>query len=404
MDLGARFSFDRTLTFLNHGSFGAPPREVIEARREIEDRMERDPIDFFLRRLEPLLDESRAALAPFVDAAVEDLAFVPNATTGVNAVLAWFPLRAGDDVLVTDHGYAACTHAARGWAERVGARVVEAHLPFPPGDATELADAVLKAVTPRTRLALLDHVTSPTALVLPLEQILPALHERGVPTLVDGAHGPGFLPLSLRALDADYYVANLHKWCLAPKGAGFLWVNPRRRGTVRPTVLSHGAGSTRTDRPRLHLDFDWTGTSDPSPYLAVPAALRALASLHPGGFPGLLHANRSLALRARDLLTERMHVDARVPAELLGPMVSLPLPPRGAPAPGRPPPPRGGIDALTDWLHFERRVVAPVIAFPESPARLVRVTAHVYNGLTDYERLADALRDGLEVERRGGIA
>jgi isopenicillin-N epimerase len=213
---------ERGVVFLNHGSFGSCPRPVLEFQKQIRVRMERQPIRFFVRELEGLLDQARADLARFLDADPDDLVFVPNATAGVNTVLRALPFKAGDELLVTDHEYNACRNALNFAGGCSGATVVEAPVPFPVKSAEQIRQAVLSRVTGRTRLALLDHVTSQTGLVLRIGQLVRDLGGRGVEVLVDGAHAPGMVPLSLREVGAAHYTGNCHKWLCAPKGAGFL--------------------------------------------------------------------------------------------------------------------------------------------------------------------------------------
>ncbi|MFW6058195.1 MAG: aminotransferase class V-fold PLP-dependent enzyme, partial [Persicimonas sp.] len=204
-DLSSHWTLDPAIRFLNHGSFGATPSRVLHEQQEIRARMEREPVDFFVRKLPAALDRARCELAEFVGAEPANLAFVPNTTTGVNAVLRSLELEPGDEILVTDHGYPACNNAVDFVADRAGAKVVVAEVPFPIASADEVVDAVLDEVTDNTRLALIDHVTSATALIFPVEQIIEALSERGVDTLIDGAHAPGMLPLELESLGATYY-------------------------------------------------------------------------------------------------------------------------------------------------------------------------------------------------------
>lgn len=393
----ADFGHDPELTFLNHGSFGACPLAVMAEQDRLRRRYERDPVAFVVREQEAAFDEARASVAKLVGAHPEDIVFVSNATTGVNTVLAATPLSSGDEILITNHGYNACNNAAEVFAARAGARVVVAQVPFPIENEEAAADAILAHVTPRTRIALLDHVTSPTALVLPIETLTRELKQRNVAVLIDGAHGPGMVPLDLEALGADYYVGNLHKWCCAPKGAAILHARRERQGSLRPLVISHGANSTRSDRSRFQLEFDWTGTLDPSVILSVPFALRHLASLHPDGLAGLMARNRRLALSARQLLAEALGLPLPCPESMLGAMAALPLP-RSADLELRPGYPFA--EPLYSRLVDVHRIQVPIVLFPAPPDRVLRVCAHAYNGLSDYERLASVLREELAREAR----
>ena len=368
------WTLDPDVTYLNHGSFGATPRVVLEKQTEFRAQLEREPVRFFVRELEPLLDDARRALAAFVGADFEGLAFVPNATAGVNAVLRSLDLDKHDELLVTTQEYNACRNALDYVATIDGARVVVADVPFPIASPDEVVERVLEKVTDRTRLLLIDHVTSQTALILPVERIVKELHARGVDTLVDGAHAPGMIPLDVRAIGAAYYTGNLHKWVCAPKGAAFLYVRENRRAGVRPIAISHGANSERRDRSRFLLEFDWTGTTDPTAWLCVPESLRFMESLVDGGWPEIMRRNRELALRARDILTR----DKPAPDGMIGSMAAVPLP-------------DGDDAALQDWLLFEKKIEVPIIAWPSRPKRLIRVSAQLYNTLEEYERLAAAL-------------
>jgi isopenicillin-N epimerase len=393
-DLGWRL--DPSITFLNHGSFGACPGDVLAVQADFRDRLEREPVAFLDRELPRLLDATRDAVGAFLGADPAGLVFVPNATTGVNAVLRSLRLGPGDELLTCDHEYNAILATLRAVAERDGARVVVAPIPFPIGGDDETVDAILAAVTPRTRLAVLSHVTSPTAIVLPIERLVRELEGRGVDTLVDGAHAPGMLPVRLDDLGAAYYTGNGHKWLCAPKGSAFLWVRADRRAGVHPTVVSHGANDPRPTRPRYTLEFDWVGTTDPTPILALPAAIDWVGRLDPGGWPAVMSTNHALAIAARDTLARALGVPAPVPDGMLGSMAALPLPGVRTDA---------AADALADALFLEDKIEVPLPRWPVRGARpsptddprlvLVRVSAQRYNERQEYERLGDSLRQRL---------
>jgi isopenicillin-N epimerase len=389
-ELSRHWTLDPGIEFLNHGSFGACPAAILDVQRELRARMERQPVLFLSRELETLLDEARGALAEFIDADADDLAFVPNATAGVSTVVRSLPLAPGDELLTTDHAYNACRNALRAM-ERDGVRVVTASVPWPQVTPSHVIDAVLRAVTQQTRLALIDHVTSPTGLVFPVETLVRALEERGVDTLVDGAHAPGMLPLSIRRIGAAYYTGNCHKWLCTPKGSGFLHVRRDRQDRMLPLAVSHGFNSNRTDRSRFRLLFDWGGTDDPTPFLCIPHAIRFLASLVPRGWPELMRRNRALALEGRAVLCEALRIPEPAPSEMIGSLAAVPLPDSLGP----PPAPGSLYDPLQRTLYERHRVEAPVFTFPAHPRRLVRVSAQLYNSRAQIELLARSLVDSL---------
>ena len=390
----------QNLTFLNHGSFGACPKVVLKAQTEWRRRIEEQPIVFFTYTYQQALDEARAKLAPFVGSPASDLAFVANATTGVNAVLRSWPLQPGDEIVVTNHGYLACNQAASYMAKRAGAKVKVAHLPFPLALDEEEAkqqviDAVEAVISDRTVLAIIDHITSPTGLVLPIEHIVASLEGRGVATLIDGAHGPGMRALNLSQLGASFYTGNLHKWVCAPKGAAFLYVRPDWQERIRPAVLSHGGASLAGHRNAFQRAFDWTGTDDPSPFFCLPTALSFFEQAVEGGWPAVMNRNRQLALWAREHLCEALGQRPLAPASMIGSLVAVLL--EGAWANGR-------TDCVEDPLQVLLRekyeLEVPIVPFPDFGARLLRVSAQLYNQPSDYQRLSDALKRCLQSGRQ----
>jgi isopenicillin-N epimerase len=386
-DFSRHWQLDPEVVFLNHGSFGACPIEVLDRQRRIRDRIERQPVKFFVRDYEPLIDRARADLADFLGVAAQDLAWVANATTGVNAVVRSLTFNHGDELITTNHEYNACRNALEFAADRAGARLVVVDIPFPVGSPDEVLDRVLESVTRRTRLALLDHVTSQTGLVLPIERLVAELEARGVDTLVDGAHAPGMLDLDIEAIGAAYYTGNCHKWLCAPKGAGFLHVRRDRQPEVRPVVISHGANSPRSDRSRFLVEFDWVGTDDPSAMLCVPDAIRFMGELLPGGWPELRARNRELVLRGRRMACGALGIPPPCPDEMIGSLAAMPLPD------GSPEPPSSALyaDPLQTELLDGWGIEAPVIPWPAPPRRLIRISAQIYNHVGHYELLAEAL-------------
>ena len=374
--LKAHFCLEDGGRFLNHGSFGACPRPVLEYQAKLREELESNPVRFMLERRSELLFVVRHEAARFVNARPDDLVFVTNATSGVNAVLRSLRLRPGDEILTTDHLYGACFQAARFVSERCGARVIAAEVPFPLEDPRQVTEAIVARVTGRTRLALIDHVTSLTGLVLPIAEIVHELSARGVETLVDGAHAPGMVEVDLTALGAAYYAANFHKWVCAPKGAAMLWVRADKRASVFPCVISHGYADESDER--YHRLFDWTGTEDPTPVLCVGEALRFMSRLFPGGWPQLMAYNRDLALEARGLLCVALGCAAPAPEGMIGSLVSVLLP--GKPAPE--PMPRDPIYRALREHGFETLVM------PWKGERVLRVTAQAYNSRDDYSQLA----------------
>lgn len=379
---------------LNHGSFGACPRKVLAAQQDLRDELERDPTRFFNRRAPRLIEEAREALGGFVGAPASDLAFVPNVTTALNAVMASLCIGPGDAVLISDLEYNATRNVVHHYARARGARVDTVHLPFPSSGQDEIQATFLEAITPETRAAVVDHVTSQTGLVFPIESITRALHARGIVVVVDGAHAPGMLPLDIASLAPDYYAGNCHKWICAPKGAGFLYVRPELQTQIRPAIISHGANSGLKGNARFRREFEWTGTIDPTAQIAVKDALAFMDGIVPGGFAEVMTRNRSLCLRARQRVLDAVGAGPPCPDEMIGSLATLPLPD----SPRYPPPQATSAldpDPLLEDLMDRFRIQVPILTLPGRPGRLLRISAQLYNDDDDYEALAEALRSVL---------
>ncbi|MEO8469525.1 MAG: aminotransferase class V-fold PLP-dependent enzyme [Chloroflexota bacterium] len=383
---------DPAVTFVNHGSFGACPLPVLAHQRALIDELEAEPVAFLDTTIEARIDEARHAVARFLNADPDGLVFVQNATSGVSTVLRSLEFAPGDELLTTNHEYNATLNGLAEIACRAGARVVIVQLPLEITSDEEVLEAFLAALTPRTRLALVSHITSPTATVLPIERIVRELDERGVDTLVDAAHAPGQVPVDLEALSAAYWTGNGHKWLCGPKGSGVLYVRADRRAMIRPLVISHGWNDPREERPRLWKEFDWTGTPDPTPFLTLPIAITTMRGLHSQGWPGVMAANHELAMEGRTLIADALGVTTHIPEAMHGSMAIIPLPMASTDDAAR---------ALKLALANEDRIEVPITPFPVPAARVepsdppsavvVRTSAQRYNEIDDYARLAEAL-------------
>jgi isopenicillin-N epimerase len=377
------WTLDPGVTFLNHGSFGACPRSVLDYQTELRARMEHEPVKFFATDYDALLAGAIEESAAFVGADSAGYAFVPNATLGVNTLLRNAVLEPGDEILVTDHGYEAATLAAEEIAAERGATVRVARLPVPVAGPQEVLGAIVEAATPSTRLALIDHVTSATALILPVAEIATALAERGVETIVDGAHAPGMVPLDIDALGCAGYTGNWHKWVCAPKGSAFVWMNQPWRDRARPLVVSHGAGHVRQGQTPFRARFDWTGTADPTAYLTVPFAIQEVGGMLPGGWPEVTDRNRSAAHSMRATVEAVSGLEATGPGSMVGSMAAFTI---GPPVPD----PFAAASKL--FAGFSKHGVEVGVSAVRASKRLqVRLSAHLHTDESMVEPFLAAL-------------
>lgn len=368
------WTLDPGIAYLNHGSFGATPTCVLAEQQALREKMERNPVDFLLRRLPELLESVRATVATFLRADAEGLVFVDNATTGTQTVIAQARLQPGDEVLATDHCYPAVLAQLRRATESTRALLRTAQVPLSVSDRAQVAEAVLSRLTRRTKLAVVDHVASGSGLVFPVEEIAAECRRQGVPVLIDSAHGPGQLPVDLDRIGADYWVGNMHKWVCAPKASAVLQVAPQWRDTLRPLVASHGFGDG------YQASFDWTGTRDPTALLAVPTALDFFGR---AGWLEVWQRNDGLAAQGAQLIADRLGTEVPLGPGLSAAMRLVPL---------AQPLDEAGARHLEHMLAEVHRVMVPVT--DHGGWRWLRVSAQLYNTVRDYERLADALAPG----------
>lgn len=355
---------------VNHGSFGATPTSVLAAQDQWREQMEAQPSRFMRLVLPEALREAAAQLAQFLGAKGPDVVFVENATVGCNAVLRSLRLQQGDEVLALTHGYGAVRNTVRYLAERAGARMTEATVRFPHPQENQILAALDEAITPRTRIAVLDHITSGSALVLPLEAMVALCRRRGVPVLVDGAHGPGQVTLDLPAIGADWYVGNCHKWLCAPKGAAFLWSAPDRQQDLHPVTISHGLNQGYL------AEFDWTGTRDFSAYLAVPDAIAFHERL---GGAALRERNHALAVEATSLISRRLNTEHGADQAMMGAMGMVRLPLAGEASAAR----------AKEWRDRMLEAKTDVPLHAHRDGIWLRLSAHAYNTIEDYSQLAE---------------
>ena len=379
----AEWLLDPDVTYLNHGTVGAPPRRVLKKQQALRDEIERQPSRFMLRELTgehpmPWRTESRQReaarpVAAFLGARAEDLVFVPNVTTGTNAVLRSVTLERGDEVVISDVAYGAVKLAADVVTRERQATLRTIEMPYPVRSRHAIVEAFASALTPRTRLVIVDHITAQSALVMPVAEIAAVCRGKGIPVLVDGAHAPGSIAVDISALGVDYYSANLHKWAHAPRACGILWAAPDRQQTLRHPIVSWGSGKG------FLREFEWHATWDPTTYLSAP---EGIALLQEWGFDAVLAYMHGLAWDAADLLSTRWNTTFETPRAMVGALVTVQLPERaGATA--------DEAERVRLSLLVDDRIEAPVHA---SRGRLwVRVSAQVYNDRSDIERLADAV-------------
>jgi len=379
----AHWLLDPDCTYLNHGTVGATPRRVLDRQRALRDEMERQPSRFMLRELAgkvpapwrrvSRMREASDLVAGFVGSRPDDLVFVSNVTTGINAVLGSVPLAPGDEVAITDLGYGAITLAARAVCDRSGAALRIVRIDYPVRDAADVVSSIAEALTPRTKLVVVDHVTAQTALILPVAAVAAVCRARGVPVLVDGAHAPGSLRLDIASLGVDWYAANLHKWAHAPRGCGILWAAPDRQATLHAPVVSWGRDHGFRD------EFEHTATVDPTSFLAAP---EGIALLREWDFDAVVRYMHELAWEAGQMLCDRWGTPFDIPRDMVGAMVTVPLPAAAG---------TSDEDAarLRLALLLEDRIELQLHAWR---GRLwARISAQVYNDRSDVERLADAV-------------
>ncbi|MBL4697799.1 MAG: aminotransferase class V-fold PLP-dependent enzyme [Phycisphaerales bacterium] len=385
----ARFPVQKGLIQLNNGSYGCCPEVVGTAQRELQRRLEADPVRFFKSDLEFYSDDTRAALGKFVNVRAEDLVLVSNGTFAVATVLNNLELSPGDEILVTDHEYAATMNELGKICRATGAKVVIAKVQFPAVTPEMAIDSVVGAMTERTKLVMVSHIASASALVLPVKEIVAEANERGILSFIDGAHTPGQIALDIGDIDPTWYAASCHKWLATPKGTGFIYSSPTHQDGFKPMVLSCREHEKRDDRKAYLCDFDYVGTNDYTGNLVVPVAIEHMGSQLPGGWDELRQRNHDLVVHGSKLICDAIGIEQVVPESMIGTMVGIPLP--GVCEPGS----LMG-EGLWDRLYLNHGIQVPIWDLPGVHARVMRVSGQLFNTIGDFEVLAGAMKTELK--------
>ncbi len=388
IDQPAEFPIEPGLIQLNNGSYGSCPAIVGDAYTELTRRLELDPVRFFKADLEHYCDDARNALSTFVNSPAEDLALVCNATVAVCTVINNLDLSPGDEIVITDHEYMATINELNRLCAHTGAVVVTAKVPFPNVTPSAVTKAVMGAITDKTKLVLISHIASASALIFPVEEIVPLVQARGIDIFIDGAHVPGQIDLDLGKLRPTWYAASCHKWLATPKGTGFIYTSPDRQQGFEPIALSCRVHEKRADRVPYLCDFDYMGTNDYSANLTTPVSIAHMNAQLPGGWKALRQRNRNLVIEGANLICDALGIEQAVDESMIGTMVGIPLP--GTPT-------KGELydDSLWDRLYFNHHIQVPVWELPTIHPRVMRISAQLYNTIEDFEKLAAALKSEL---------
>ncbi|MBI3511061.1 MAG: aminotransferase class V-fold PLP-dependent enzyme [Bacteroidetes bacterium] len=379
------WSLDQSMTFLNHGSFGATPVKVLEEQHKFRSELEAEPVRFSTRELEPLWDNARKITAAFLGTKGENIIFVKNTTMGVNTVFHSLNFNEGDEILTHDHAYGACVNTIKYYAEKNKSHLRIAEIPFPIKSENEVVERLVREISPKTKMLFVDHVTSATGLVFPVKKLIEIFKAKGISVFVDGAHAPGMIDLDLDELGADYYVGNAHKWICSPKGSAILYVHPSKQKEIAPLQISH-----TYDRADVWAkSFFWPGTDDYTACISVPKAIDVMGNLFPGKWNELRKNNRDLTLRGRKIIADALQTELPAPDTMIGHLANIlmgktDLPPYGF----------NYIHPIQEKLFSQYKIEVPVFTFKRNdPKAWVRIACQCYNDISQYEYLAWALKE-----------
>lgn len=383
--LFSHWQLNPNIVHLNHGSFGGTPKYILDIQKHCIDQLESEPVEFSVRKWYPIYHENKKALAEFVGTDEHNLYLVPNTTIGINHILhnqkesnrQWF---------TTNHAYGACIHAFHKIGEAKGNEIIKVQIPFPLKSEDEILEQIENNISAKTSLALIDYITSASAIIFPIKKIINLLHSKGVKVIVDAAHAPGMVDFNLDELDADYFVANCHKWICSPKGSAFVYVNPKHQKEYKPVFYSFYNDWNTDEAAHWSNQFIWEGTKDYSAYLCIKDALDYMPNLVQGGWSEIKERNRNLAIAGAKLIAQKLEVALPVPESMLGSIVNIPLWDDKIPDKFF-----NYYTEVKNLLYDQYKIEVPCVLFPQAPPQYVRVSSQLYNSLEEYEYLGECL-------------
>jgi isopenicillin-N epimerase len=388
--LAKHWSLNQNIVYLNHGSFGATPTKVLEKQHQLQLENEASSIEFYIDKLPDLINASKSVLANFVGTSKNNIAFVQNTTTGVNTILNSLATNEGDEWLTTNHAYGACAHAFNHYANKNKCLVNVANINYPITNKFQILESIEKSITPKTTIALIDYVTSASAIIIPIPEIIEMLHSKGIQVIVDAAHCPGMIDINLQQLKPDYLIANCHKWICSPKGSAFIYVAPQHQSMIHPLVISHYNDMAPNSDAHWSNQFMWDGTHDYSAYICVKDALEYMPSIINGGWQTIKTKNHELVWTAATKIANAFNVDIPAPKEMIGSICNIPMP--NGEAPSRK---FHSNVALKNLLFAKYNIEVPVFMFPTAPTQWLRISAQLYNCMDQYDYLLECLKNEL---------
>lgn len=386
--LSKHWGLNESIVYLNHGSFGATPSAVLQKQQQLQLEMEAEAIEFFIDKMPDLLSNSKKALADFVGTSPNNIVFVQNTTTGVNTILNSLPAKEGDEWLTTNHGYGACVHALKHYAHKNKCKVNVATIHYPVLDEKNILEAIENSITPKTTVALIDYITSASAIIFPIKKIINLLQSKGIKVIVDAAHAPGMIDFNIDVLQPDFFVANCHKWICSPKGSALLYVAPQHQADVNPLVISHYNDMAEGTAAHWSNQFMWDATHDYSAYIGVKDAIDYMPTLVNGGWDAIKKHNHELVWKAANNIANALGVQLPAPQEMIGSICNIPMPNGQAPSKKF----HSNV-ALKDVLFKKYKIEVPIFMFPIAPTQWLRISAQLYNTKEQYEYLLECLEE-----------